>query len=120
MTKILPLAAALLIGAAVLPARANPDFDATCRLLNRDKLGVVLGLAQLETGDFNAAQTLTNGALVTCRANLGPGAPVVFSGASTGEPCKLGPSATPLLTTSDWVEAISADGQATLLCFFHH
>ena len=53
-----------------------------------------------------------------CKVDLGTGAQQTFNNANTGFLCFLTPS-TGTISTDDWQEVISANGQTTLQCHFH-
>jgi len=61
-----------------------------------------------ESGNINA----------DCKVDLGPGPQQTFNFENTGFHCFLTPS-TSTISTDDWQEVISANGQTTLQCKFH-
>jgi hypothetical protein len=98
---------------------AHPAFTATCRVLERNPhIGKTFDLNSAEELDFGAPLARAGDTIITCKADLGPGALTILTFANTGDTCDLGPEHAPLATTTDWKEIIKANGETTLICRF--
>jgi len=109
---------------------AHPSFNATCTVLDPNKVGHELGLKNdvpacggalpcTEELDFNATQLGQPGEMtITCRGdNLQPPptATTILNFSNTGDQCHLGLTG---VTTQNWQEVITTDGEVTLTCVF--
>jgi hypothetical protein len=118
------LKTALVIGTLIAPlgfvgVQAHPFFaGGECRILNRVKQGVLFNLDTMIGSEFVSPLTKDALRVSVCRANLPPGELKILNNANTGQKCFLGPESAPLANTTDWIEIITANGEATLICRF--
>jgi hypothetical protein len=113
----------LIVGIGLLlgiPAvQAHPDYTpGSCHLLERSRVRDALNLDNAEQLDFNAPLLRIGDTTVSCKADFGPGAMLLFNFANTGFTCDLGPETAPIAKTKVWTETISPSGEATLTCVF--
>jgi hypothetical protein len=115
------LKTAIMLGALGVSASASahPFYAGNeCRILNRSKVGVVFNLDTMVGSEFVAPLTKNALRVSVCRASFPPGELKIFNNANTGQKCFLGRESAALASTTDWIEIITANGEATLICRF--
>ena len=113
-----------LLGAAVVlagltfgvsSAFANPSIGCGCAIVLRNGTVATFNFPDLEHEEI----TLTESGNINanCKLDLGSGAQTTFDNANTpGFTCSIAGTS---ISTTDWQEVISANGQTTLQCHFH-
>jgi hypothetical protein len=98
-------------------AFANPAIGCGCTVVQANGSVATFNFPDLEHEEITQAE---NGNIdANCKLDLVTTAQKTFNNANTGFMCFLTGS-TGTISTADWQEVISANGQTTLQCHFHN
>jgi hypothetical protein len=99
-------------------AFAHPTIGCGCSIIDRNGHIATFNFPDLEHEEITVSESGNIDA--NCKVDLGTGPQETFNNGNTGFSCVLAGSNGPITTTTDWQEVISASGQTTIQCHFHH